>query len=115
MKPTGRKIDDKLVEELKETWNAMEATFGASPAPQEDWVSFVSERKALAKRRLWRELILFWAIAIPLLAAMLLLGSGLPAWFWIGQGLFAIAGILLFFRELRDDRDEGGAEHERSR
>jgi len=114
MKPTrGGNGDDGLEAALKEAWDEIDGSYPAEPASPEQWIVFVKDSKALAKKRLWRELALFWAIAAALLSGLLVLSLELPAWFWYAQCAVAVAGIALLVGEFRQSAGSGGVARER--
>lgn len=99
--------DDKMIGELQQTWANMDKTFPVTPAPLHDWVSLVQERRRLLRKKLWRDLMLLWAVAIPFIFIILLLASGLSPWFWILEGVFVAAGIPLLVSEFRSGQRNG--------
>ncbi|WP_256761244.1 YxlC family protein [Cohnella sp. WQ 127256] len=112
MNPTDHENDNRLVMELQQTWEKLEGTYTVSPATLDVWESLVQEQRRHLKRRLWREVILFWVVAVPLIVGFILLASGLSTWFWILQGLFVIAGIPLLIVELRGYPDKGETQYD---
>lgn len=112
MGTTGRESEDHLVPELRSAWNELERLYPAEPSSLEEWTALVGEGRRRKKRRLWRELLLFWAFGILILAFMFLLASGQSDLFWVVQALMACIGILLLVSEMRRERRKERAFHE---
>jgi len=103
----GRETEDEIKLALKQAWDELEAAYPIAPAQPETWNALVRERRKAARRKLWRELIIFWAVALPVVTGLLLLGrglSGIPVAFWAFQVLSAGIGIPLLISEIRGVR-----------
>ncbi|MFC5406897.1 YxlC family protein [Cohnella soli] len=104
MTTPDRESDEKLAADLHETWNRLDEAFPSSPAPIETWEAFVRERRGIARRKLWRELLLFWSVAVPAIAGVVLLATGFTAGFWALQGMALLFGSSLIVGEIRSMR-----------
>ncbi|BBI35259.1 YxlC family protein [Cohnella abietis] len=104
MKPSDKDVDDSLISELKQTWDQLDNAYSVTPVPLHDWETFITERRQIIKRKLWRDLALFWLAAIPIVVGIVMLGYGLSLWFWLLEGLFLIAGVPLLISEIRSAR-----------
>ncbi|TVX95459.1 YxlC family protein [Cohnella terricola] len=107
MTRSGRETEDEINLALKQAWDDLEAVYPVAPARPEVWNTLVRERRKTVRRKLWRELILFWAVALPVVTGLMLLGrglSGIPVAFWAFQVLSAGIGIPVLFSEIRGAR-----------
>ncbi|XID95903.1 DUF5345 family protein [Paenibacillaceae bacterium WGS1546] len=112
MGTNGRETGDDVVRELRETWDELERLYPAEPSSPEEWTALVGEGRRREKRRLWRELLLFWAFGVLILAFMFLLANGRSGWFWVAQALMAGIGITLLVSEMRRERRRESVFHE---
>jgi len=108
---TGRENEDKIKQALKQKWDDLETAYPITPARPEVWRALVRERRKNARRKLWRDLIVFWSVALPVITGMLLLllGRGfseLSVIFWAFQALSSGVGILVLLSEIRKKRNK---------
>jgi hypothetical protein len=61
---------------------------------------------------LWRDLLLFWSVAVPFVSAVLFLGSGISGWFWLLQGISVIVGIPLAVNEFKATWRKGASTYD---
>ncbi|WP_372636518.1 YxlC family protein [Cohnella sp.] len=105
----GRENEDKIKQALKQAWDDLETAYPIAPAQPEVWSALVRERRKNARRKLWRDLIVLWSVALPVITGMLLLGrdfSELSVIFWKFQALSSGIGILVLLSEIRKKRNK---------
>ncbi|WP_239618445.1 DUF5345 family protein [Cohnella mopanensis] len=112
MKPTDQDQDNKLITDLRQDWEVLEKTYSVTPAPLDVWESLVHRQRQVTRRRLWRDLLLFWSVAVPLVSGVLFLGSGISAWFWLLQGISVIVGIPLAINEFKASWRKGASTYD---
>jgi hypothetical protein len=107
-KPSDHDKEARLLEALDGTWARMEETFGTEPAPLPDWTAMVRERRHAARRKFWKELAIFWSLAIPVVGLLLLLVTGVQPLFWILEAGVTAAVIPLLIPEFHKAARSGG-------
>jgi len=101
--------EERINQALKQTWDDLETAYPITPAQPEVWKALVRERRKKARRKLWRDLIVLWSVALPVIMGMMLLGRGfseLSVIFWAVQALFAGIGIVVLLSEIRERRNK---------
>jgi len=104
-----RENEEKLEQALKQAWDDLEAAYPITPAHPEVWNVLVREQRKNVRRKLWRDLLVLWSVALPFIAGMMLLGRGFSGFFvvfWSFQVLSAGIGILVLLSEIRKRRNK---------
>lgn len=112
MKPTNHDQDNELFSELQRDWEKLDRTYPATPASLDVWESLVQSQRRINRRRLWRDLLLFWLVAVPFVSGFIFLGSGMSVWFWLLQGVSVIVGIPLAINEFKSSWRKGASTYE---
>lgn len=104
--------DEQVTDALRDTWVKLEQTYAVNPVPLHDWVALVTEQRSVMRKKLWRDLLVLWAVAVPFLFGFLMLAADLSPWFWPLQVVFLLAGIPLVVSEFRGKQRKEDAAHE---
>lgn len=96
----------ELIDELQEEWRRMDYVLGEESAQPMSMLAIVEQQRAALRKKMWRDLAIFWVVALVILAGISALYVADVVTFVIVQLLSLTIGLFVVFRLPQEERVE---------